>query len=179
MTIIKRPVTQHSDEMKQKLTAKMLPPNNVSVRQLAEETGIPQGTLYTWRAQHGNRDHKAKPKNTRTKKLNSADKLSIITETEAMNEVMLSEYCRNKGIYPEQIKTWKAAFIQAYSGNPSKATQDRLSEQNKHIKGLEKEVRRKDKALAEAAALLVLQKKVQGIWADPEDEKLGYPNANE
>jgi Skp family chaperone for outer membrane proteins len=40
----------------------------------------------------------------------------------------------------------------------------------KRIKDLEKELQRKEKALAEAAALLVLQKKVQAIWGDPEDE---------
>jgi transposase len=176
MTMTKRQVTHRSDDVKQSLMAKMLPPNNVSVAQLAKETGIPKGTLYTWRAQHS--DHKTKPKNTRSKTLSGADKLAIITETDSLNEVTLSEYCRRKGLYPEQIQDWKAAFIQAYLGNPSKAAQNRLREQGKHIKDLQTEVRRKDKALAEAAVLLMLQKKVQAIWAEPEDEKSTCPSAN-
>jgi transposase len=40
----------------------------------------------------------------------------------------------------------------------------------RRVRELEKELRRKDKALAEAAALLVLQKKVQAIWGDADDD---------
>ena len=166
----------YPDDVKQKMIAKMLPPNNASVTELAKQEGIPKATLYTWRIKHGNKN--PQPKKEGTRSLNSTDKFSIIIETETMNEVEISEYCRRKGLYPKQIQDWKADFIQAYSGNPSKAIQYNLREKNKQIKGLESEIRRKEKALAEAAVLLILQKKVQAIWAEPEDEKLASLSVN-
>ena len=84
----------------------------------------------------------------------------------SMNEAEIAEYCRSKGLYPEQLKRWKQAFIQ---GMDSSKTDTESKESRKKIKKLEKELLRKDKALAEAAALLILQKKVQALWAEDED----------
>ena len=89
-----------------------------------------------------------------------------------MNENELGEYCRNKGIYLEELKAWK---IQCLSANteikedPIKLKELYLKEQAKS-KELKKDLRRKEKALAETAALLVLRKKAQAIWGDDEEE---------
>lgn len=101
-----------------------------------------------------------------------ANKLAVVIETAALNEEQLSEYCRRKGLYPEQIARWKESAV---AGNESsrpltKAEMQELKRDRKKIPRLEKELNRKDKALAEAAALLVLQKKAQAIWGEPEDE---------
>lgn len=162
-------MTTYSNDFKQSITAKMLVPNSTGVYELAKETGIPKGTLYTWRAKYG----KAKPAAERndTNALSSEDKFSVIIETETLNEVELSEYCRRKGLYPTQILEWKNACLQANAGSHNKADPGKLRVQSKQIKQLEAELRRKEKALAEAAVLLILQKKVQAIWEEPEDEK--------
>jgi len=101
-----------------------------------------------------------------------ADKLAVVLETAALNEEQLSEYCRRKGLYPEQIARWKELAIAGNeSSRPlSQAERRALKKDRKTIRALEKELNRKDKALAEAAALLVLQKKVQALWGEPEDE---------
>jgi len=109
--------------------------------------------------------------------LSSAEKFSIVMETASLNEVDLSEYCRRKGLYPEQISAWRETCMQANTTATTKVDRAKMTKQVKQIKQLEAELRRKDKALAEAAALLVLQKKVRAIWEDSEDEKSIFGSA--
>ena len=92
-------------------------------------------------------------------------------ETASLNELELGEYCRRKGLYPEQISGWKMAFIQGDGSDTKKAEREQSRKQSQTIKDLRRDLQRKEKALAEAAALLVLQKKFQALWEDPEDEK--------
>jgi hypothetical protein len=92
-------------------------------------------------------------------------------ETASLNEVELSEYCRRKGLYPQQISAWRDACMQANASATDKLDRTKMTKQSKQIKQLQAELRRKDKALAEAAALLVLQKKLRAIWEENEDEK--------
>ncbi len=89
----------------------------------------------------------------------------MVVETAALSETELSEYCRKKGLYPQQVKEWKHACI---SGAQASQREDQeikqLKQERKHIQSLEKELLRKDKALAEAAALLVLSKKLDAFY---------------
>ncbi len=168
-------MTQYSEEFKASIIVKMLPPNNVPVPQLVRETGIPKDTLYTWRNKH----RKALVDTTTAQppasgQLSSEEKYTAVIESASLNEVELSEYCRRKGLYPEQISAWRNACMQANASQAPKVDRPRLKAQAKHIKQLEAELRRKDKALAETAALLVLKKKVQEIWGEFEDEKSSY-----
>jgi transposase len=92
-------------------------------------------------------------------------------ETAQLSEVELAEYCRNKGLFVEQVTAWKDACMQANGGVAQQATrlQQELRQKDKELKKLEKELRRKEAALAETAALLVLRKKADAIWGDGED----------
>ncbi|MCP3877394.1 MAG: transposase [Sulfitobacter sp.] len=101
--------------------------------------------------------------------MSSEEKFTVVIESASLNEVELSEYGRRKGLYPEQINAWRNACLQANTSQAQKIDRTKLKAQAKHIKQLEAELRRKEKALAEAATLLVLQKKVQALWEDPED----------
>ena len=98
--------------------------------------------------------------------------LAVMIETAALNEEELAKYCRRKGLYVEQISRWReAAIAGAQTLRPLSAEERReLQQERKKTRKLEKELRRKDKALAETAALLVLQKKAQAIWGDGEDD---------
>ena len=100
------------------------------------------------------------------------NKLAVVIETAGLNEEELAEYCRRKGLYVEQISRWReAAIAGAQTLRPLSAEERReLQRERKKTRKLEKELRRKDKALAETAALLVLQKKAQAIWGDGEDD---------
>lgn len=162
-------------ELKDSVIARMLPPNDVSVPDLVRETGIPKDTLYTWR-------RKARRGSTPTqsaihKGLSSEEKFNIVLETASLNEVELGEYCRRKGLFPQMIQAWKEACKQAHTPLAPKADKETIRHQKTKIKHLEADLRRKEKALAEAAALLVLQKKVRSLWEDPEDEESNTRNA--
>ena len=165
-------MTKYSEEFKASIIAKLLPPHNISVPDLVKETGIPKDTLYTWRSKYRNgQSESGSIRNQQTGKFSNEAKLTIVIETASLNEVELGEYCRRKGLYPEQIAGWKNAFVLGSSVPLSKAEREQMKEQAKTIKQLEKELHRKEKALAETAALLVLRKKVQALWGEPEAEK--------
>ena len=99
-------------------------------------------------------------------------KLAVIIETGTLTGSELASYCRENGLYPEQIASWKAEFLQSVQPNKSK---DKVSikeaqADKREIKSLKKELRRKEKALAETAALLVLRKKFNALY-DLDDEE--------
>lgn len=164
-------MTHYSDELKASIIARMLPPQNASVPALAKETGIPKDTLYCWRLKARGRSGVGPDQARQGGCFNSEEKFAIVLETASFNELELGEYCRRKGLFPEQIANWKNAFIQGTSPVASRAEREQMQQQARTIKQLQSELHRKDRALAEAAALLVLEKKVQALWTEPEDEK--------
>ena len=98
----------YSLEFKSNALKQLLPPFNLSIKELSEKEGIPLGTLYNWRQikiQNGVAMPSTKSKNTDS--WSSEQKLAVVVETYAMNTEELNEYCRNKGLYLEQIKSWK------------------------------------------------------------------------
>lgn len=157
-------------EFKSALIARMLPPNNVSVPELSKQTGIPQDTLYAWRLRARGRGSQVGLAGSDQRGLSSEDKFNIVLETATMNQEELSAYCRQKGLYPDQISDWKQQCIKANEPVAPKVDKNKIKEQEKENQQLKAELRRKEKALVETAVLLVLKKKVQQIWGDPEDE---------
>jgi len=102
----------------------------------------------------------------------SEDKFAVVLETAVLNAADLAEYCRSKGLFVEQVAAWRAACMSANT-NPVQQTrqqQAQSKEDKKRIRQLEKDLHRKEKALAEAAALLILRKKAQAIWGDKEED---------
>jgi transposase len=161
-------MTQYPDELKASIIARMLPPTNAMVSELARETGIPKDTLYTWRRKAGKGGVSIREKLGTG--LSSEEKFNVVLETASLSEIELGEYCRRKGLFPQQITAWREVCTQAHTPLDSKAERKKMSTQTREIKRLEAELRRKEKALAEAAALLILQKKVRSLWAEHEDE---------
>ena len=94
----------------------------------------------------------------------------MIIATVSLNETELGEFCRRKGIYPVQIANWKDSMVQGLMSVPSKADREQNLKQVRTIQQLEKDLARKDRALAEVVALLVLQKKFQALMEAPEVE---------
>jgi transposase-like protein len=163
---------RYSAERKAAVIQKMMPPDNTPIPELVAETGISDVTLYTWRKQARVEGIAVPADGKNPEKWSSEDKFAIVLEAAALNEAELAEYCRQKGFYVEQIAAWRKACLQANANSAAqaKAQREQTKQDRKQIKKLEQELRRKDKALAEAAALLVLQKKAQAIWGDGEDE---------
>lgn len=160
----------YSAEFKASIIEQLLPPQNADVVQLAQATGIPKDTLYSWRCQarqaQGLSSLSAQHK--RPERWSSEAKFSVVVETAALNEAELGEYCRKRGLYPEQVQQWRGACAQANSGVGRPRAPESVQADRQRIQALERELRRKEQALAETAALLVLRKKAQAIWGEPE-----------
>lgn len=163
---------KYSQERKESVLRKMMPPHNRSISQLAKEEGISEPTLYNWRNEARRQGILLPDGDCSPEGWTARDKFAAVLESASLNEEETAEYCRRKGIFPEQLTMWRKA-CEAANDWDKQAGIKLKSEQKtnrKRIKDLERELHRKEKALAEAAALLVLQKKVQAIWGDPEDE---------
>ena len=163
----------YSPEYKDAILRRMLPPNNESISKIAKEEGLSEQTLRNWRDKARKEGFATPGTDAQPDDWTTQDKFLIVVETASLNETELAEYARKKGLYIEQIKAWKDACMNANGGIAREAARlnRELKESQKERKKLEKEIQRKDKALAEAAALLVLSKKANAIWGDPEDEK--------
>ncbi|MEK4230222.1 transposase [Solibacillus sp. FSL H8-0538] len=169
---MKRERVRYTAEQKQAIVVRMMPPQNEPVAKLSEETGVTDVTQYKWRKE-ARAAGSATPGNGQTSdKWSSQDKFLVVMETFAMNEAELAEYCRRKGLYREQIETWKEVCLQANGQvfDQSNQLNSQLKEEQQRTKSLEKDLQKKEKALAEAAALLLLRKKAQAILEDEEEE---------
>lgn len=163
---------RYTAEMKKAILNRMMPPNNESVSQLSKELGITEPTLYKWRKEARIAGNPTPGDGQSSEQWSSEDKFLVVMETYTMNQADLAEYCRKKGLYKEQIEAWRDSCLSANgreSGQTKQLNQE-LKEEKKRAKTLEKDLRKKEKALAEAAALLLLRKKAQAIWGDQEDE---------
>ena len=156
----------YSAEFKASLIAKMLPPHNRPVPDLARETQIPRDTGYSWRTQalKAGSDRVTAPTPDAR---DSAEKFAIVVETAHLNAEELSAYCRHQGLYPQQLEVWRTACVQANAPVCGQAERAQRRLDHQRIKQLEQAVGRKDQTLAEAAALLLLQKKSANCWQTP------------
>jgi transposase len=168
----------YSSELKDSIVAKMLPPSNAGVAQLAAETGIPRDTLYGWRRQALGQARRPGASAIPLGTLASEEKFAVVVETASLNELDLGEYCRRKGLFSEQISAWRETCEQANAPLASKAERAERRAERAEIVRLGRELQRKDRALAEAAALLVLQKKVRAIWEESEDALHPFSSAS-
>lgn len=162
----------YSPERKEAVLRKMMPPHNRTIKKLAREEGISEATLFNWRKQAREKGLLMPDGDSGPEGWTARDKFAAVLESAALNETDLAEYCRKKGIYPEQLSQWRRACESAndWDQENNRRLKSEKKADRQHIRKLERELRRKEKALAETAALLVLQKKAQAIWGDPEDE---------
>ena len=109
------------------------------------------------------------PGNRKTADDWSADaKLAVVIETAYLSETEIGTYCREKGLYPEQVQRGKEACLQGAGTqeNRDKAVQKQQRDDRRTIKTLKAEVRRKDRVLAETTSLLVLSKKLEALYGE-------------
>lgn len=172
-------VPQYSEAFRSRMVARLVGPRAVSANALSQEVGVPQGSLSRWlRDVHSVGGMTQSSGKKKGKKLwTGAEKLRVLTEAAGLGESDLGALLRREGLHEAQLTEWRQAAEAALAegemargrAKPSdEAGRDALQAALR-IKELEREVRRKDKALAETAALLVLKKKVQEIWGDVDD----------
>jgi transposase len=168
-----------------KMVHRLVGPNAVSANQLAQEVGVHQSTLSRWLldAQHrgmGTSNGAERPpsasastKETAARKKSAEDKVRLVFAAETLAAEDLGALLRREGVHDAELAAWrttaKTAAVAALNGTARNAAPARSAER-KRILELERELRRKEKALAEAAALLILEKKRQAIWGDGDDD---------
>ncbi len=170
---------KYTTTMKNRLVQRMVGPNAISGSALARETGVSEATLSRWRRQAStvssvSAKHR-KPSATAVsskKNWTAEEKLAVVMEAAAIPEDELGAFVRRKGLHLEQLERWRATAMGALdeTAGPRKQAKRGPTPEQKRIRELERQLRRKEKALAEAAALLVLKKKYESLFADEEDD---------
>ena len=164
---------KYSLERKESVLRKLLPPESRSVAEVSEEEGICTATLFNWRKAARTKGQLVSDKDSPADHWSSQEKFAVVLETASLNENELAKYCRKHGVYPQQVAQWREACLTANQplSRVDRSRDQRIEKSNqKKVKSLEKELARKEKALAETAALLVLRKKANAIWGPGEDE---------
>ena len=159
---------KYSAAFKTKMVQKML--GGRSANSLAQEIGVNQPTLSKWLREAGSlrsvkrrvQDEPAKTVGKRPDDWSAEEKLEAVLEARRLAGSELGEFLRRRGLHEEQLRHWEAAAVDSLRGRKAPGK----SAESKRVKELERELRRKEKALAEAAAILVLRKKAEALWGD-------------
>jgi transposase len=161
-------MSKYGKEKRQHALALMSAPEKLSVPEVSERTGVSKAALYRWQ-----REARAKglavPAGAGVAESWSArDKFGVVVESAGLSEAELAGYCRKKGVFVEQVRVWREACESGIAGggpSPGPALRD----ERRRNRQLERELRRKERALAEAAALLVLSRKLEAFRTEGED----------
>lgn len=165
-------MAHYSRKYKESMVRKVLSNPDISAKEQAENAGIGYSTLTCWIRKYSGQMDKAKTtkKSTVQRPLDWSheERFEALLETAHLTDEGKAAYCRRRGIYTHHLEKWKAAFVNGTRpGRPREPVQVReLKMQNKALK---RDLRRKEKALAETAALLILKKKADLIWGVDED----------
>lgn len=160
----------YSVEFKKSAVQKYLKRGDRKVEDILREVGISSPTLYQWRDEFANVDGMKKT-SQRPQDKSAKDKFKAVLEFENLPEDKQGEFLRRRGIHIEHIQEWREQMEKSLTpSKDKKAGRSERAEDRRRIRELEKEIKRKDKALAETAALLVLKKKANLIWGTGEDE---------
>lgn len=170
---------RYTTEQREWVIQQMMPPLNRAVVELAKSTGITTVTLRIWQKMARAEGRIMLGDGKQSDQWSSTNKFRIVLETAPLSEAELSAYCRTKGIYSEQVTQWRLICEQANASVTVKpvAIPAVDAKQVQHIRELERTLKKKEAALAEAAALLVLEKKPQrsGARARQNDQRPGSP----
>ncbi len=151
-------MARYGQEFKDRAVARMLPPESASPELVSREIGVGVSTLQKWRSQSLGQP-------AQDKVWTAAARLQAVIATAAMDEVSRNAWCRENGLYVHQLQQWKDSATQSLAApEESRASPSQTKADRRRIKELESELRRKNAALAETAALLVLSKKTAAIF---------------
>lgn len=159
---------KYSQEVREAVTRKALS-RQESQEAIAEEFGIAVTTVQNWLRQYRRSEVTEVVKGERRPEDWAVEeRLSALIDSGALSDDELGAWCRGRGLHTHHLERWRRELLEGQGrGKESQGVLRGLREENRALK---KELRRKDKALAETAALLVLKKKAASIWGEPEDD---------
>jgi len=165
-----RKVTRYTAAIKASVLAKAFAPNPPHVVELAQEFNIPISTVYTWICNMRN-NNQVKAGAVRSNDKSVEAKLQAVIDTANMTEQERGAYCREHGIYTHHLNEWREQSLaglgaRSISRIDAKAQRIQQNEYNK----LKRELHKKDKALAEVSALLILKKKADLLWGTTDED---------
>lgn len=162
---------KYPPERKEAVIQKMAGPDRPSIAELSKAENISIPTLYNWRKEARAQGRLLPDSDDSPHNWSASDKFNAVLQTAALSETAKAEFCRTNGIYLDLLERWRSACEEANDWDRSRNTELKKARQADHarIRQLEAELARKEKALAEAAAILVLRKKLQGILGDEEN----------
>jgi transposase-like protein len=152
---------------------RMSGPDSISATRLAKEVGISQSTLSQWLREAGEGKRVKRNRQplqegaVRPDDLPPTEKLRLVMEASTLSQEELGEFLRRNGIHGTQLEQWRQAALGALQ--KPKVHRHRKSPEAKRIEQLERELYRKDKALAEVTALLALKKKLDSLLGDGDE----------
>ena len=157
-------MARYGQAFKDRTVARLLPPESAAAEVVARELGVGVDTLERWRE-----DAQSWP--ARGRAWTAAARLEAVIATAALDEAGKSAWCRQHGVFPADLDKWRSSATAALAEpEEARASPQATCQDRKRIKELERDLLRKDRALAETAALLVLSKKVAAIFNKGEDE---------
>jgi transposase-like protein len=156
--------TNYSEAFVEHALIKLVSRGKRTIREVALELNVNYHTARNWVKKGA--AHKAIATGTKEKRpqdWSAAEQLQALQETHALSGQALQAWCRERGLFAHHLASWKTAFCA-----PAKALADTgklrgLKDENEQLR---RELARKEKALSEAAALLMLQKKFRALWED-------------
>jgi len=156
--------TRYTKAFKEQAVEKVLQRGHKTINSIADELNVNHYTLKNWLRRYYQRESMPKtPTNKRPQDWDPEERFQLLMESSALEGEALNTFCRQKGIFTHHLEAWKKAFLFPSQTATKTASGKVLRDENKQLK---KELTRKEKALAEAAALLVLQKKFNAFWEE-------------
>lgn len=150
-------MARYGQAFKDKAVARLLPPESADINVVAHQVGVSAATLERWRAD-------ALAMGRRHGGWTAVARLDAVLTTASMSEEQKNAWCRAQGLFPIELAEWKQAATDALESPSSQPRNPSAKEDRRRVRDLERELRRKEKALAETAALLVLSKKLEAIF---------------
>jgi transposase-like protein len=161
---------QRTEEFRKAAVVKFHSRGTRTVEEVARVLGVSSGSLYQWSKRYGNAE--GMKHHRRPAERSAQEKLKAVIEFEGLQGDKQGEYLRREGLHSDHIAAWKKRMEAGLEGGGglSAASRTERAQDKQKIKELEKELHRKERALAETAALLVLKKKADLIWGSGEDQ---------
>lgn len=151
-------------DFKEGVTQKFLNRGNRTASEIAEETGVTIKTLYNWSEEY------AKDTPMKKKVRSTFDKMKLVISYNSLPENEKGEFLRRNGLFDLDIEKWQKEVLEGkIEGFSENLSRKELQKTQQELEQAKKELRRKDKALAEAAALLILKKKAEDFWGEDEE----------
>ena len=164
------PHSHHSPEFKEQALLKARHRGTRSVISVAGELNMSAGTLRKWLQSASKKTaavaHRV-PAATAAldgpaSAWSPAQRLMALHQSYALDDMARSGWCREHGVFEHQLVQWHQEFCTP-AVPASREASGAFRELQRQHEQLQRELRRKEKALAEVAALLVLQKNFQAL----------------